>query len=79
MPIVTLKLPDALAVRLRSAVKRRGRTQSALVREALEAHLERDEEAVGGSCLDLVRDLAGSLEGAPDLSSDRRHLRGYGR
>jgi len=79
MSTITLKLPDGLATRLRSAVKRRGKSQSELVREALEAHLEREGETVVGSCLDLALDLAGRLDGASDLSSDRRHLRGYGR
>jgi predicted transcriptional regulator len=79
MATVTLKLPDALAARLRAAVKRRGRTQSALLREALEAHLETEEETGGGTCLELARDLAGSLVGPLDLSSHRRHSRGYGR
>jgi Arc/MetJ-type ribon-helix-helix transcriptional regulator len=75
---ITLKLPDALAARLRAVVERRSRTQSEVVREALEQHLD-GETATVGSCLDLARDLAGSLSGPPDLSSSRRHLRGYGR
>jgi Arc/MetJ-type ribon-helix-helix transcriptional regulator len=75
---ITLKLPDALAARLRAVVERRSRTQSEVVREALEQHLDGDTTSVG-SCLDLARDLAGSLSGPPDLSSSRRHLRGYGR
>ena len=79
MATVTLKLPDALAARLRVAVKRRGQSQSALLREALEARLELEEETQAGTCLELARDLAGSLEGALDLSSHRRHFRGYGR
>lgn len=75
---ITLKLPDALAGRLRAAVQRRSRTQSEVVREALERHLDAEATLVG-SCLDLARDLAGSLSGPPDLSASRRHLRGYGR
>jgi Arc/MetJ-type ribon-helix-helix transcriptional regulator len=79
MPTVTLKLPPGLAARLNGAVKRRGRSRSALVREALDAHLDRADEATTESCLDLARDLAGSLEGPADLSFNPRHLRGYGR
>jgi predicted DNA-binding protein len=79
MATVTVKLPDALATRLKTAVKRRGGSQSALLREALEAHLETGEEALAGTCFDLARDLAGSLDGPVDLSSHRRHLRNYGR
>jgi len=75
---ITLKLPDALAARLTTAVRRRSRTQSEIVREALERHLDA-EAPLAGSCLDLARDLAGSVSGPADLSSSRRHLRGYGR
>ncbi len=70
--MVTVKLPDVLAARLRVAAKRRGRSQSAVLREALEAHLEVDEETQGGTCLELAGDLVGILEGPPDLSSYRR-------
>jgi hypothetical protein len=75
---ISIKLPEPLATRLRAAVRKRGRTQSDLVREVLEAHLTGGAAGVG-SCLDLARDLAGSVSGPVDLSSDPRHLRGYGR
>jgi predicted transcriptional regulator len=75
---ITFKLPDALAARLDGAARRRNRTRSELVREALERHLDARTTAAG-SCLDLARDLAGSVSGPADLSSSRRHLRGYGR
>ena len=75
---ITLKLPDALAARLTAAVQRRSRTQSEVVREALERHLDA-HATLAGSCLDLAHDLAGSVSGPPDLSYSRRHLRGYGR
>ena len=78
MRTVTLKLPDSLAVRLRRAVVRRGTTQSEVIREALEAHLGAERRS--GTCLDLIADLAGSVRGLPkDLSSNKRHLRGFGR
>lgn len=78
MRTVTLKLPDSLAMRLRHVVARRATTQSAVIREALEAHLEASGSRQ--SCLDLARDLAGSVRGGPrDLSSNKRHLRGLGR
>jgi len=77
MRTVTVKLPDSLAVRLRQVVARRRATQSDVIREALEAHL--DAPGVG-SCAELVGDLAGSLRGGPrDLSSNKRHLKGFGR
>ena len=74
---VTIKLPDSLALRLKQTVARRRATQSEVIREALEAHLAAPSV---GSYLDLVGDLAGSLRGgAPDLSSNKRRLKGFGR
>ena len=77
MRTVTIKLPDGLALRLEQTVARRGATQSEVIREALEAHLAAPS---AGSCLELVGDLAGSVRGgAPDLSSSKRRLKGFGR
>jgi hypothetical protein len=75
---ITVKLPEPLAARLRVTVRKRSSTQSAVVREALEAHLGSTADSPG-SGLDLVRDLVGSVAGKPDLSTNRRYLRGYGR
>ena len=81
MRTVTIKLPDGLAARLEGLVRRRSTTRSAVVREAVESLLSREgSDADAGSCLDLARDLAGSLAGGPkDLSSNKKHLRGFGR
>jgi predicted DNA-binding protein len=79
MPVrtVTIKLPDSLALRLKQTVARRRATQSEVIREALAAHLAAPSV---GSYLELVGDLAGSLRGgAPDLSSNKRRLKGFGR
>ena len=80
MRTVTLKLPEGLASRLNAVVRRRSMTRSAVLREALEAHLGSALGEGRGSCLELASDLIGSLRGLPrDLSSNRRHLKGYGR
>lgn len=80
MRAITVKLPASLAARVRQAVARRRSTRSALVREALEAHLAAAPgEPLGTTCLDIAADLAGALDGPADLSSNRRRLRGYGR
>jgi Arc/MetJ-type ribon-helix-helix transcriptional regulator len=76
---ITLKIPEPLAARLRATVRKRGRTQSAVVREALEAHLDQGAASGESSGLDLVRDLVGCITGPSDLSTNRKHLRGYGR
>lgn len=81
MKVITVKLPASLEARLRAAVAKRRGTRSALVREALEAHLVGSgvRGQAAASCLDLAADLAGALSGPADLSSNRRRLRGYGR
>jgi ribbon-helix-helix CopG family protein len=77
MRTISVKLPDSLALRLRRVVARRRATQSEVIREALEAHLA----APGpGTWAELVGDLAGSVRGGPrDLSSNKRHMKGFGR
>jgi hypothetical protein len=45
------------------------------VREAI----ERTRNGVGAeSCHDLLADSCGSVDGPKDLSTDRKHLRGFG-
>jgi Arc/MetJ-type ribon-helix-helix transcriptional regulator len=79
MKTITVKLPRPLAERLGRAVVRRRSTRSAVVREAIEAHLAAEAGGAEGSCFDLASDLAGALRGPTDLSSNRLRLRGYGR
>ncbi len=80
MTTVTVKLPDHLASLLTAVARKRSTTQSAVIREALEQHLERHTGPRDRtSCLDLISDLVGSVSGPADLSANRRYLRGYGR
>ncbi len=74
---LTVKIPRPLAARLSARVRRRQTTQSSVVREALERYL--DGRDAPDSFLSLARDLVGSVSGPADLSSSRRHLRGFGR
>ena len=77
MKTISLKLPEALHTKLASTAKRTGRSKSDLTREAIEAFLE-GQKGLRRSCLDLSRDLAGSLEGPTDLASNKNLLEGYG-
>ncbi len=80
MKTLSLKLPDALNAKLRAAAKRTGTNMSAMVREALEIYLDDKRKAPKSSCLELARDLVGSLDGGPgDLSYNPKHMEGYGR
>ncbi len=79
MPTISVTLPPPVAARLRRAVVRRRTTTSAVVRDAIEAHLAGETGPAEGSCYDLSADLAGIVTGPADLSSNRRRLKGYGR
>ena len=78
MATVSLKLSDALHERLAAAAARAGRSKSAVIREALERHLDGTDPATTGSVYELVSDLIGSFEGPRDLSTNPRHLKGLG-
>ncbi len=78
MRTVSMKLPDWLDGQLAKAARRLGRSKSALVRDALEAYFNGAAAPGRRSCLDLAGSLAGSLKGPRDLSSGRKHMRGYG-
>ena len=77
MKTFSLKLPEALHMKLASTAKKVGRSKSELTRQAIEAFLD-GQKGVRRSCLDLSRDLAGSLKGPKDLSFNKKRLRGYG-
>jgi hypothetical protein len=76
---LSVKLPADLGDRLATAAREQGTTRSAFVRLALETALRRGGRVAPGSCFALARDLAGCVEGPRDLSTAKRHLRGYGR
>ncbi len=78
MVSVSLKLTEALEMKLSAAARKRRQTKSALVREALERFLEEDRVASQGSCFDLASDLVGCVGGPGDLSASESHLLGYG-
>ncbi len=50
-------------------------SKSALVREALEAYIRNEKKPLPGSCLELAKDLVGCVEGPPDLSFGKRHMK----
>jgi Arc/MetJ-type ribon-helix-helix transcriptional regulator len=79
MRTITVRLPSSLAERIDITVRRTGTTISVLVREALEECLRFAPEESSRTCLDLCRDLAGSLTGPTDLSSKLNRMKRYGR
>jgi metal-responsive CopG/Arc/MetJ family transcriptional regulator len=79
MKTLTVKLKDDLYTRLESMAEERGWSKSALVRAALESLVRDQRPSQGPSCYDLAEDLSGTVDGPRDLSTSKRHLRGYGR
>ena len=79
MKTIAIKLPDDLLTKIHSAAKKRGTTKSAVMREALEEFFAGKKNRITGSCLDFARDLAGCVQGPPDLSTNPAHMDDYGR
>jgi hypothetical protein len=79
MKNVSLKLPDDLHARLNRLANDRGAAKSDIIREALEAYFANGKSGPRMSCLDLAGDLVGSIDGPPDLSTNRKYMRGFGR
>ncbi len=79
MRTVSLKLPESLHDRLAAAARKQGTSKSTVVRDALTAFLNGETALPGTSCLELVHNLAGCLNGPRDLSTNRKHMTGFGR
>lgn len=80
MKVLSLRVPKELDRKLSTVAKRRGMRKSDVVREALELYVGESREILKGSFLDLAGDLVGCVKDAPaDLSSNPKHLDGYGR
>jgi len=75
MKTLTVKLPDSLAAWLSRRARELGRPQSDLVREALQ---RASQGTSGASCHDVFGDICGVIEGPKDLSTNPKHLAGFG-
>ena len=79
MKVLTVKVPEELDLKLTAVAARRRESKSALIRAALNHIVKSSEAITPNSCLDLAKDLIGSVEGPADLSYNKKHLKGYGR
>lgn len=75
MRTVSVKLSERLDDALSDLARRRRSTRSALVREALEALATGRRRSV----TTLVDELVGTLDGSVDLSTNPKHMTGYGK
>ena len=78
MKTLTVKVPEDLDLKLAAAAAKRGESKSDLIRTALESIVNANEAIIPNSCLDLAKDIVGSVEGPSDLSHNKIHLKGYG-
>jgi predicted transcriptional regulator len=79
MDTMTLKVPDIIKEKLNTFSKKKGLSKSEIIRKALLEYLDKDEVVKQGSFVDLAMDLAGSVSGKPDLSSNKEYLNKYGK
>jgi predicted transcriptional regulator len=75
MRTVSFKLPPQLDDALDELARKRKSSRSELVREAIRALAKGKRRSVTAA----VDELAGAVEGPVDLSTNRKHLAGYGK
>jgi metal-responsive CopG/Arc/MetJ family transcriptional regulator len=75
MRIVSVRLPDELCELIDQLAERQGSSRSELIRQAIEAYTMGRGWSVGA----LAADLAGAIEGPPDLSASSGSMAGYGK
>jgi len=76
---ITIRISESLVKRLKKHAGMKRRSESALVREALENYL--GEAPIPNSAYDLAREagLIGCVRGGPsDLSTNRKYFDGFG-
>ena len=82
MRTMTVKLSDELAVRLEKRAQRLGVSKSALMRKSLERDMGGEDGAVeeAPSAYDLMKGGFGCVKsGVGDLSTNPKHMEGFGR
>ena len=79
MTTITCKIPEELNAKLELIAKKNRVSKSHVLREALERRALAEGRKTAPRAMDLVRHLQGSLSGGPgDLSTNPRHMKGFG-
>jgi hypothetical protein len=78
MPTITCKVSPDLDARLTATSRARRTTKSVVVREILDAQLDRRLAARQLRAYDVVKHLVGRLSGPRDLSRSARHMDDFG-
>lgn len=75
----SLKLPESVAERLAVEARARQKPKSALVREFIERGLSGAATKGSPSFHALAKDKAGCFRGPRDLTTNPKHMEGFGR
>jgi predicted transcriptional regulator len=75
MRTVSIKLPESLDDAVTELAARQQTNRSAVVREALLAYTAQRQRSV----TELVDEVTGGFAGPADLSTNPRHMAGYGK
>ena len=78
MKTISVKIPEELDAKLSVIAAQYGESKSILIRNAIEQIVLSVETVTPDSCLDLIKDLVGCVDGPEDLSHNKKHLEGYG-
>ena len=79
MDTLTLKIPEVLKTKLSRYAKQKGLSRSEIVRKALLDFFSEGDVRLNGAFIDFSEDLAGSVEGPSELSTNKKYLDGYGK
>ena len=79
MRVRSVKLPKDLDAQLTNYAQRTGTSPSAVAREAIAAYVASTPASGRISFLDAAADLAGSVNGPSDLSTNSKYLDDLGR
>ena len=75
---ISIKLPEPLFHDVAQRAKTSALNQSEIIRSALAAYLQRDALPSTASCADRAQRWTGIMQGPADLSTNPKHLDGFG-
>jgi predicted transcriptional regulator len=78
MQAISLRLPDALFFDLMAEAKATAQTQTDIVRAAIAGYLKRKAPTKKISAAALAARFAGTCDGPTDLSTNPKHMEGFG-
>lgn len=78
MKAISIKLPDPLFHDLAEYAEQNSSNQSEVIRVALAAYLRKGAKPSAASCAERASRWIGIMSGPADLSTNPKHLRGFG-